>query len=155
MIDPLEVMRIISAFVGGGLAGSIFTKLINKRRGKHILRLDTWFFPHPENKNLIQCFLRTTMLFSPVTINNIEFCARQVFRYLNHWPCREGLKCELVTDTPVFRVTNMRENDFIDFCFIMNQEEISSKTDFSKMDVIDYSCTYKIVQRKYNSNALL
>lgn len=133
-------------FISGGLAGSIFTFFVSRKREICTICLESWCFPNHSDHHTVQCFNRVSVLSSYQSIEWIELIPNKAIDgTLKYWGSRPGIKCEIVNNH-LLKISHLRKKDFVDILFLVNsKEEISG---FSDNGPIDYNSAKKIIAKK-------
>ena len=91
----MNITEYILPFLSGGLAGSIFTFIINKLINKHTIALHVQIFPCLQNNK--QCLFTFTLIDSYKIVGWVELTVMIRDGSLSEsWPSRIGLTCDLV-----------------------------------------------------------
>ena len=127
MVNGALIAGLIISLVGGGLAGSLFTYIVNKRRERAIARLEMWCFPSFERdtSNRVHCFCRLTLYRSHKSIEWIDIWPSSNSQgMVAFWPSRAGLTCALVDNQKV-RISNMRADDYVDLLLLLPAGDVT------------------------------
>jgi hypothetical protein len=147
----VSVASLIIPFLSGGLAGSLFTFLINKRRERSIAQLDMWCFPHfqHDKANYVQCFCRLTLRSNYKPLEWLDIWPNSN----NHgtvafWPSRPGLTCDLLESNKL-KISHMRSNDYVDILLLLPVHDVLRVIPEDRLfpTIVDFNCSSKVFMR--------
>ena len=129
MLNFNEFAKIFFPFLGGGLAGSIFTYFIGKRRERRIAKLEIALVPYitRDTKFLsdMLCYVKLTMKHCPQPIKWVEIIPKlSKSQQIQAWSSRLGLDC-VVTKKNRVHFSNLRDGDIVNIGFLTPKSELA------------------------------
>lgn len=141
----MNISEHILPFLGGGLAGSIFTFLTHRLTNKHAISLHVQIFPCLQNNK--QCLFKFTLLKSYKVVEWVELTVQiRNDTPSENWPSRMGLTCNLVkteSDKLTYRIDNLRRGDFVNILFAPPDNAVFDN--LSASDLVDYNSSDNLI----------
>lgn len=141
----MNITEYILPFLSGGLAGSIFTFIINKLINKHTIALHVQIFPCLQNNK--QCLFTFTLIDSYKIVGWVELTVMIRDGSLSEsWPSRIGLTCDLVkteSNKLTYRIEKLRKGDFVNILFAPPDKFVFA--DLLATELVDYKSSEVLI----------
>ncbi len=142
----------ILSFMSGGLAGSIFTFIINKLINRHTIALNMQIFPCLQNNKMKtqQCLFKFTLLESYKTVEWVELTLSiKNDTDAENWASRIGLNCDLIkkeNNKLTYRIEHLRKGDFVNILFTPPEDTVFD--DLLTSALVDYNSSAGLILKE-------